>query len=188
MPAFISRLRQDQTIGARALEFCILTAARSGEVLGATWDEIDFDARVWAIPASRMKAARKHRIPLEGQALAILEHLEPLRTCAFVFPSPRGPRALSHVVMQKVLNRMGVDVTTHGFRSTFRDWAGNETHAAREIAEAALAHVIGNAAEQAYRRGDALEKRRALMEAWAAYCKSKKAGAMLNIKTADARA
>ncbi len=168
VPAFMDRLRQDRSIGARALEFCILTAARTGEVLGARWEELDLSSRVWIIPAARMKAAREHRVPLVEQAMRIIELLAPVRTCDLIFPSPRGPHPLSHVVMQKALARLGVtDATTHGFRSSFRDWAGNETHAPREVAEAALAHVIGNAAEQAYRRSDALEKRRALMQAWA---------------------
>ena len=174
VPAFLARLRQDDNIGARALEFCILTATRTGETLGARWSEIDMARKVWVIPADRMKAAREHRVPLGERAVAILEGLAPLRTCEFVFPSPRGPKPLSHVVMQKVLARMEVKgVTTHGFRSAFRDWAGNETHAPREVAEAALAHTVGNQVEQAYRRGDALEKRRTLMVAWAAHCEPK---------------
>ena len=176
VPAFVASLRERQSnsISAMALEFAILTVARTGEILGARWPEIDLAGNVWTIPADRMKAGREHRIPLSEPALAILEKLRAASTCAFVFPSPRGARKLSHVAMQQVLSRMGVDgATVHGFRSAFRDWAGNETHFPREVAEAALAHTVGDQSEQAYRRGDALEKRRELMAAWAAYLKPK---------------
>jgi integrase len=123
-----------------------------------------------------MKAGREHRVPLSDRAAAILEKLFAAQTGDFVFPSPRGQGPLSHVAMAKVMRRLEVeDATVHGFRSSFRDWAGNETHFPRELAEAALAHVIGDRAEQAYRRGDALEKRRALMEAWAKWCEPKSA-------------
>jgi integrase len=183
VPAFLARLRESSSIGAMALEFAILTAARSGEILGARWSEIDIAGRVWIIPASRMKAAREHRVPLAARALAILEALAPLRVGEVVFPSPRGGRQMSHVVMQKTLARLGVkNATTHGFRSTFRDWAGNETHFPREIAEAALAHVVGSSVEQAYRRSDALEKRRALMDAWANYCEPNKTDNVIRLK------
>jgi integrase len=174
VPVLMARLRAENAIAAQALAFCILTGTRTGEVLGALWSEIDMAAKVWTVQAARMKAAREHRVPLSDRARAILETLSPTRTSAFVFPSPRGSRPLSHVAMAKVLTRLGVeDVTVHGFRSAFRDWAGNETHFAREVAEAALAHVVGDASEQAYRRSDALEKRRALMEAWAQWCEPK---------------
>jgi integrase len=170
VPAFMTRLRQVDTIAARALEFAILTAARSGEVYGARWSEIDPESKVWIMPANRTKAGREHRVPLCDQAVRIIERLAPLRTSEFVFAGHRKGKPLSHVAMAKVLDRMGVEgATVHGFRSAFRDWAGNETHFAREVAEAALAHVVGDAAEQAYRRGDALEKRRALMTAWEQY-------------------
>ena len=171
VPAFVARLRECDAIAAMALEFCILTATRSGEVYGARWSEIDMEVKVWTMPASRMKAAREHRVPLSDRAHAILQKLSEARTGDLVFPSPRGRSPLSHVAMAKVMRRLEVEqATVHGFRSAFRDWAGNETHFPREIAEAALAHVIGDKAEQAYRRGDALEKRRALMAAWAAFC------------------
>ena len=171
VPAFVARLRECDATAAMALEFCILTATRSGEVYGARWSEIDMDAKVWTVPADRMKAAREHRVPLSDRAHDILQKLSDVRTGDVVFPSPRGRRPLSHVAMAKVMRRLEVaQATVHGFRSAFRDWAGNETHFAREIAEAALAHVIGDKAEQAYRRGDALEKRRALMDVWAAHC------------------
>ncbi len=170
VPAFIARLREIDSVAVLALELTILTAARSGEVLGARWSEIDLAAKVWTVPAERMKATREHRIPLSGPALAILARLSEARTGELVFEGQRAGRPLSHNVMLNVMSRLGVDaVTVHGFRSSFRDWAGNETSFAREIAEAALAHSVGGAVEQAYRRGDALEKRRALMEAWAAY-------------------
>ena len=153
----MARLREVDTVAARALEFAILTAARSGEVYGATWAEIDPENRVWVIPAERMKAARKHRVPLCDRAAAIVAHMSGGKISAFVFPGRGAGNPLSHIAMAKVLRRMGVGgATVHGFRSAFRDWAGNETKFAREVAEAALAHV-GDKAEQAYRRGDALD-------------------------------
>jgi integrase len=174
VPTLMAAIRADNSIAARALEFCILTATRTGEVLGARWSEIDMGVNVWTVPPARMKSAREHRVPLSRHARAALEGLSRTRTCEFTFPSPRGARPLSHIAMAKVLARLGVEgVTVHGFRSSFRDWAGNETHFAREIAEGALAHVVGDKAEQAYRRGDALEKRREMMEAWAGWCTSK---------------
>jgi integrase len=176
VPALMAQLRNDNGIATQALEFCILTATRTGEVLGARWSEIDLVGKVWSVPAARTKAAREHRVPLSDSALALLERLSTVRTSAFVFPSPRGARPLSQVAMAKVLARLAVGgATVHGFRSAFRDWAGNETHFAREVAEAALAHAIGDKAEQAYRRSDALEKRRALMEAWGQYVQPKDA-------------
>jgi integrase len=171
VPAFIAELREREAMAALALEFCILTAARSGELYGARWPEIDFAKALWTIPAGRMKAAREHRVPLSSRALAILEKFSEARTGEFVFAGQRAGKPLSGMAMEMMLRRMKVEgVTVHGFRSAFRDWAGNETQFARELAESALAHVIGDKAEQAYRRGDALEKRRALMEAWANYC------------------
>ena len=171
VPAFVAKLRECDVIAAMALEFCILTATRSGEVYGARWSEIDMAAKVWTVPAERMKAAREHRVPLSDRALDILERLFEARTGDFIFPSPRGQRPLSHVAMAKVMRRLEIEqATVHGFRSAFRDWAGNETHFPREVAEAALAHVVGDKAEQAYRRSDALEKRRDLMQAWANHC------------------
>jgi integrase len=170
VPAFVAKLRECDAIAAMALEFCILTAARSGEVLGARWSEIDLAAKVWTVPAERMKATREHRIPLSEPALAILERLSEARTGELVFEGQRAGRPLSHNVMLNVMSRLVDAVTVHGMRSAFRDWAGNETHFPREVAEGALAHAVGDKAEQAYRRGDALEKRRGLMEAWAAWC------------------
>ena len=175
VPAFIAKLRERDAVAAMALEFCILTATRSGEVYGARWSEIDMAAKVWTIPATRMKAARAHRVPLSDRVLTILKKLAEAKTGKFVFPGHRDGKPLSNMAMEMVMRRMKIEgVTVHGFRSAFRDWAGNETHFPREIAEAALAHVVGSAVEQAYRRGDALEKRRALMTAWADYVEPRK--------------
>jgi integrase len=177
LPAFVEKLRGEDVIAAKALEFCILTASRSGEVYGARWAEINTAEKVWTIPPHRMKSGRGHRVPLSSRAVEILEEIAKARTSEFVFPSPRGNRPLSHVAMAKVMDRLGArDATVHGFRSSFRDWAGHETHFPREIAEQALAHRLGDAAELAYKRGDFLEKRRALMDAWAAFCTPKDKG------------
>ncbi|MGH6795358.1 MAG: tyrosine-type recombinase/integrase [Methylocella sp.] len=171
MAAFIHRLRGQKAMAARALEFLILTAARTGEVLGTRWREIDVDAKVWTIPAARMKAGREHRVPLSGQAAATLERLALHKTGDFVFPGQNLKRPLSNMALAMALRRMKIEgATVHGFRSSFRDWAGDCTRFPREVAEAALAHAAGGATEQAYRRGDALEKRRVLMDAWAAFC------------------
>jgi integrase len=173
VPDFVAALREREAIAGLALEFAILTAARSGEVLGARWPEIDLEAKVWTIPASRMKAAREHRVPLSRRAAAILTRLAEAKTGEHVFSGQRPGKPLSPASLTMVLRRLQINrATIHGFRSSFRDWAGNETHYPRELAEAALAHVIGDKAEQAYRRSDALEKRRKLMEAWAQYLKA----------------
>jgi integrase len=170
VPAFLAALRNREAIAALALEFAILTAARTGEVLGSRWNEIDFDLKVWIIPATRMKAGREHRVPLAGRALAILGRLAEARTGEIVFPGQRAGKPLSNMSLEMVLRRMKIEgATVHGFRASFKDWASDETHFARETIEAALAHAIGDKAEQAYRRSDALEKRRTLMDAWAAY-------------------
>jgi integrase len=170
LPTFVAELRTRDAAAAAALEFCILTAARSGEVFGARWEEMDLSNKIWTVPAKRMKAAREHRVPLSARAIEILQRLQEARTGDFVFAGRKPNQPLSGMAMEMLLRRMNMDVTVHGFRSAFRDWAGNETDFARELAEAALAHVIGDQAEQAYRRGDALEKRRVLMEAWARWC------------------
>lgn len=232
----MKRLSGQDSAGAVALRFLILTAARSGEVLNATWNEIDLESKIWTIPASRMKAAREHRVPLSGRALAIVKRLAEMtgvspqtvgralvpdgtknvpretvatnvaksapnvaseqmperpiptgefetividppwpmtRSGPFVFPGLKRGRPLSSMALEMLLRRMNVETTVHGFRSSFRDWAGDATDFPREVAEAALAHVIGDKAEQAYRRGDALEKRRALMDAWGAFVEPK---------------
>jgi integrase len=171
VPAFLEALRSHNAISARALEFAILTAARSGEVLGATWNEIDLEARTWTIPANRMKGRVTHVVPLSDAAMSILERFGDVQTGEHVFPGHRHGSGLSNGAFPALFRRMKVDgITAHGFRSAFRDWAGDETSFPREVAEAALAHKVGNAVEQAYRRSSALEKRRALMEAWASYC------------------
>ena len=180
VPAFIGRLRSREAVAARALEFLILTAARAGEVFGATWGEIDTTAKLWTIPAERMKARKPHRVPLTARALAILDEVAKLRTsddpAAYVFPGGRAGRPLSNMAFKQLLERMGeTGFVPHGFRSSFRDWCGECTPFPREVAEAALAHIVGNAVEQAYRRGDALEKRRKLMEAWEGFVEPKAA-------------
>ncbi len=183
VPAFLDRLRAGDGVSALALEFCILAAARSGEVLGARWDEIDRDAKVWTVPAARMKAGREHRVPLTDRMVAILDTMEAIRVGDFVFPGQKRGKPLSSMAMEMVLRRMKVEnATVHGFRSAFRDWAAEETSFPREVAEAALAHVVGDATERAYRRGDALEKRRKLMEAWAAFCEAKPSANVLMLK------
>jgi integrase len=168
VPGFVQALRRRDATAARALEFLVLTAARTGEVLGLTWDEVDFERALWKVPPARMKAGREHRVPLSERAIDILRQMEDLRsgTSDYVFQGRRG-RPLSGMAMQMLLRRMNLnDVTVHGFRSSFRDWVSEETDFPRELAEAALAHVVGDATERAYRRGDALERRRELMEAW----------------------
>lgn len=175
VPAFMSDLREREATAARALEFAILTAARSGEVLGATWAEIDLDGAVWVIPAARMKAGREHRVPLSTRTVELLEALDAVRAADKakpidpVFAGAKG-KSLSSMAMAMLLRRMGSAVTAHGFRSAFRDWASETTGFPHEVCEMALAHAIGNKAEAAYRRGDLFNKRRGLMDAWASYC------------------
>jgi integrase len=169
LEAFLRRLRQQEGIGARALEFAILTATRSGEVRGAIWHEIDLDAKVWTIPAERMKAQREHRVPLSGPALALLKALPKTVGNDLLFPAPRGGK-LSDMTLTAVLRRMQINVTVHGFRSTFRDWTSEQTNYPRDVAEMALAHAIGDKVEAAYRRGDLFDKRTALMDDWANFC------------------
>jgi integrase len=181
--AFTAKLRKREATSALALELCILTAARSGEILGMRWSEIDLDKKIWTVPANRMKAGREHRVPLSSRAVTILRKLEKLKTGEFVFPGQARSKPLSNMAMEMVLRRMKVeDATVHGFRSSFRDWAGNVSNFPREVTETALAHVIGDKAEQAYRRGDALEKRRKLMEAWAAYCEPRHSTNVVQIR------
>ncbi|MEI8397420.1 MAG: tyrosine-type recombinase/integrase [Rhodospirillaceae bacterium] len=168
--AFMTKLRKRDAIAARALEFTILTAARTGEVIGATWGEIDLEAAVWIIPAERMKAGREHRVPLSERALDILRTMAEHRQGDIVFPSTRG-NPLSNMGMAMLLRRMNRDdLTAHGFRSTFRDWAAERTAYPNEVVEMALAHAVGNKVEAAYRRGDLFEKRRRLMDDWSAFC------------------
>ena len=175
IPAFMKALRDRDSLSARALEFIILTITRASETLGARWQEIDLDQALWTIPASRMKGRQEHRVPLSPEAMTILKAVYPLtqgQAQALIFPSQKS-KPLSLTSLEAVRERMGVTgATTHGFRSSFRDWAGEATSAPREVAEGCLAHQIGNAVERAYRRGDALGKRRALLDDWAKYCSS----------------
>ncbi len=169
MPGFMAALRSQAGVGARALELAILTAARSGEVRGATWSEFDLDAGVWTVPAGRMKASKEHRVPLSDAALAIVRTLKQTAVSQYVFPSLRET-ILSDMTLSAVLRRMKVNAVPHGFRSTFRDWAAEKTEYPNEMAEMALAHTIGDKVEAAYRRGDLLEKRRQMMQDWAGHC------------------
>lgn len=171
LPALMGRIEGVEGMGALALRFAILTAARSGEVRGATWDEFDLEAGVWTVPAARMKAGREHRVPLSRAALDVLEaaKAQSIRPDALAFPSARPGRPLSDMTLAAVLKRLKVAATVHGFRSTFRDWAEEATGFPHEVKEAALAHVVKNKAERAYRRSDVFEKRRAMMDAWASW-------------------
>lgn len=178
---FMPRLRAAEGGAATALEFVILTAARTGEALGAEWAEIDFDAKVWTVPAARMKAGREHRVPLGDRVLEILKPLHEARTSDLIFPGSTKTGRLSDMTLSAVLRRMNVDATVHGFRSAFRDWCGERTTFPREVAEAALAHRVGNEVELAYRRGDALEKRRKLMVAWERFLAAPAAGNVVRL-------
>jgi integrase len=170
VPAFVARLRELESVSALAIEFLVLTAVRLGEALGATWGEIDMSAGIWTIPAARMNSGKEHRVPLCDRAIAILERMREARTGELVFPGYRAGRPLAGAALLGYARKRGALIgTLHGLRSSFRDWAGNETHFPREVCEQALAHAIGNEVERSYRRGDALEKRRALMDAWANY-------------------
>lgn len=171
MGAFWARLATQPGTGTAALRFTILTAARSGEVRGATWDEIDLDGALWTIPAARMKAGSEHRVPLSSQAVSLLRDAAKQRVGDLVFPGARAGKPLSDMSLTAVLRRMERgDLTVHGFRSTFRDWAADRTDVPREVAEAALAHTLENKVEAAYRRSDLFEKRRALMDWWGQFC------------------
>jgi integrase len=196
--AFVAELRQQEGIAARALEFAILTAARTGEVIEARWDEINTAERLWTIPAERMKAGKEHRVPLSAAALAILAHRRAAETASeaecgerrqggFIFPGGPGGKAgrpLSNMAFLMTLRRMGrADLTAHGFRSTFSDWCAEQTSFPSEVRELALAHAVGNAVEAAYRRGDLFEKRRQLAEAWARFCDGGGA-AVIELRTA----
>jgi integrase len=173
VPAFIEQLSGKDAMAARGLEFLVLTAARSGEVLGATWQEMDLKNAVWTIPAKRMKAGKEHRVPLSPRALAIVKALHETRISDFVFPGQKKDRPLSGMSFEMLMRRMKTDAfTVHGFRSAFRIGSAMKPSFSRDIAEQALAHRIGDATERAYRRGDALEKRRKLMTAWAKHCES----------------
>lgn len=168
--AFIQALQGEAGVSPRALEFTILTVARTGEVIGATWPEIDLEKAVWTIPAERMKAKKEHRIPLSERALEILREMQGLREGEFVFPGWKAQTGLSNMAMLKLLKRMGrADLTVHGFRSTFRDWAGETTSHPREVIEHAMAHQLKDKAEAAYARGTLLDKRHKLIVDWSDY-------------------
>jgi integrase len=172
LPAFIATLRTLQGSAARALEFLILTAARTQEVIGAKWDEIEIEQRVWTVPAGRMKASKEHRVPLSARSVELLESLYREANNSFVFIGPRRA-GLSRSALAEMLKRAGRSgVTVHGFRSSFRDWAAERTAYPNHVVEMALAHAIPAAVEAAYRRGDLLDKRRRLMDDWAKYCAS----------------
>ena len=190
VPAFMAALKERAGVAARALEFAILTAARTGEVIGATWPEVDLVARVWTIPAGRIKNGREHRVPLSDRAIDVLRGLPREDNNPFVFIGLRTG-ALSNMALAAVLRRMGQDnVTVHGFRSTFRDWAAERTSYANHVVEMALAHVIGDKVEAAYRRGDLFAKRVRLMGDWARYCTAQPAvqGSVIALPTSRTRA
>jgi integrase len=191
VPAFLGLLCSRTGMAARALEFVIFTAARTGEALGARWQEIDLVAKIWTIPGERMKAGREHRVPLSDAALAVLEQVAPLAMmtdgkpdpAAPVFPGPRRALPLSNMTMLMLLRRMKRgDLTAHGFRSSFSDWAAERTAYPREVVEMALAHAVENKVEAAYRRGDLFEKRRRLMMDWAAFCETPSAGEVVRLR------
>lgn len=180
MGAFMVTLRATEGISARCLEFAILTAARSGEARGARWPEIDLQKAVWSVPPERMKGKKEHRVPLSLAAVTLLKSLELDPDNDFLFPGPRSGAPLSDMSLLAIMRRQKLDATPHGFRSTFRDWAGEYTNYPRELAEVALAHLKGDATEAAYWRGDVLEKRRRMMVDWAKFiAKPRKAGAVI---------
>jgi integrase len=178
LPGFIAKLQKQTGVGPLALEFCILNAARTGEIVGAQWSEIDFKNRVWTVPAARMKAKREHRVPLSDRAMAILRSVPRFDANPFIFPSPMKPRVgLSSAALMAAMNlagdykdKHGEAITVHGFRSTFKDWSRETTAFPSEVAEAALGHIVGDKVEAAYARGDLFVKRAKMMAAWATYC------------------
>ncbi len=179
--AFVAKLREHPGVTARALEFTILTAARSGEALMSTWREIDFEGSAWILAEDRMKAGKEHRVPLSRAAMRILKGQLDVRTDDFIFPGAKLGRPLSGMALLMLLRRMDrSDITVHGFRSTFRDWASECTNFPREVPEMALAHTISDAVEAAYRRGDLFEKRRRLMDAWSEFCSTDRSVAIVS--------
>ena len=187
LPAFMAELRACDGVSALCLEFTILTAARSGEALNATWAEIDLDAGVWTVPASRMKARKEHRVPLTGRAKTVLATMAALRSGDHVFAGQKPGKPLSVMALAMVLRRMGRDeITVHGFRSAFSDWASEVSHFSTETREACLAHTIANKAEAAYRRGDQFEKRRVMLESWAQWCEPQAAANVVAMVKAKA--
>jgi integrase len=183
LPDFISQLRAQDGVAARALEFTILTAACTGETIGAVWNEVNLSEKIWTVPAERMKAVREHRVPLSARALAILSGPKGADDShsGFIFPGGKAAKPLSNMAMTEVLRRMKRgDITVHGFRSTFRDWAAERTSFPSEVVEMALAYAVGDKVEAAYRRGDLFEKRRRLMAEWATFCSTPKTAARHN--------
>ena len=174
LPAFLTRLHEKESWGRLALEAAIFTAARSGEIRGATWSEVDLEKGVWSVPADRMKAGKEHVVPLSPAAKRVFQRAADLRTAGskFVFQGLKRDKPMSDMTLIKVLRDMGETVTAHGFRSSFRDWVSEDTQFSGDLAEAALAHAIPNKVEAAYRRGNLLEKRRGLMDAWSSFCDS----------------
>lgn len=175
IPTFYRHLKQLDTIGAKALQLTILTATRTSETIGANWNEIDFENRIWIVPANRTKAHVQHRVPLSNEAFAIITELHNNKVNDWLFPSPRGlNKHLSNMAMLQLIKRehTGPKITVHGFRSTFRDWGGELTTHAREVLEKSLSHQVQDAVEAAYSRGDSLQKRRNVMEEWATFCVS----------------
>lgn len=183
LPAFMTMLRAQEATSARALEFTILTAVRTGETIGATWPEVDTAGKVWTIPGERMKAGREHRVPLSGAAIAICKRMAEIRENEHVFPGDRRA-GLSNMSMLMLLRRIGRDdLTVHGFRATFKTWASECSNFPRDVIEAALAHVVGNQVEQAYQRGDLFAKRARLMGAWSEFCsKAASAGKVVPLR------
>jgi integrase len=180
MGQFMEALRLQEGVAARALEFLILTSARTGETIGSRWEEFDLKTGVWTIPASRMKAGVEHRVPLSTRVLEIILALHKIKQSDYVFPGQKEGKPLTNMAMLELLKRMGrTSLTVHGFRSSFRDWASECTNFPRDVCEMALAHTIANQAEAAYRRGDLIEKRRSLMEEWARHCTNQEYGSRL---------
>ena len=187
LPGFLVALREQEGVAARALEFTILTAARTGESIGATWGEINWTEKLWTIPGTRMKGRREHRVPLCHRAFTILKEMKPANIPnaaeLFIFSGGKASRPLSNMAFLMLLRRIGRDdLTVHGFRSSFRDWVAERTNFPSEVAEMALAHVVGNKVEAAYRRGDLFDKRRKLMEAWAAHCTEPKTSKVVALR------
>src|ERR1700694_2681799 len=190
LPDLMTSLRAQEGVAARALEFTILTAARTGEVIGARWSEIDAGEKFWTVPPERMKAGKEHRVPLSSRAVGILEEMKPLghvphgqnKAAGFLFPGGKPGQQLSNMAFLMLLRRMKRDdLTAHGFRSTSRDWAAERTNFPSEVAEMALAHAVGNKVEAAYRRVDLFARRRRMMTAWATFCATRKALADDNV-------
>jgi integrase len=176
VPSFMAELRRREGVAARALEFTILTAARTGEVIGSKWPEIDLPGRTWTVPAARMKGGKEHRVPLSVRAIELLRALPTETNNSHVFIGSRAGSGLSNTTLSQLLKTFRASITTHGFRSTFRDWASETTHFPNQVVEMALAHAIGDKVEAAYRRGDLLLKRRQLAESWARFCYSPPVG------------